>query len=310
MRAPNHLEIKAICKSSINKIVESLALPSPQKIRMDDQGWVNICFFVDDSVVIRFNARDVQLPKFHREQVAFDILKDKLPVPDCLVLDDSRTLSPFDYMVCEKIAGENLEQSWPALSEKNKEALSFQAGQVLSLIHSVGINYFGEISGRGPFPKTKTWTEYLSFILNYHLDEAMALSLFTKEKRNSFLKSFKNHAELFDKFETPKLVHGDFHLGNLLYKDEKITGVLDFEWACAGDPLFDMSNQLRDMDNTWPGSQKNFNRGYGIKMFSEEDRKKMKVYAMIKNIELCVVAKKFFSEQEALEYVKITESNY
>ncbi len=310
MRAPNHLEIKAICKSSINKIVENLTLPSPQKILMDDQGWVNICFFIDDSVVIRFNARDVHLPKFHREKVAFDILKGKLPVPDCLVLDDSRTLAPFDYMVCKKIEGKNIEQNWSHLSDKIKNSLSFQAGQVLSQIHSVELNYFGEISGRGPFPKTKTWTEYLAFILDYHLEEAMGLSLFTNEKRHSFLTSFKNHAEIFDEFENPMLIHGDFHLGNLLYNQEKITGVLDFEWALAGDPLFDMSNQLREMDKTWPGSQESFNRGYGIKMFSDEDLKKMKVYAMIKNIELCVVAKKFFSEQEALEYVKITESNY
>lgn len=310
MRAPNHLEIKAICKKSINKIVDSLALPTPQEILMDDQGWVNICFFIDDSVVIRFNARDIQLPKFHREKVAFDILKNKLPVPDCLVLDDSRTLAPFDYMVCKKIEGKNIEQSWAHLSEKLKSVLSFQAGQVLSQIHSVELNHFGELSGNGPFPKTNTWTEYLAFILNYHLEEAMALSLFTAEKRNSFLNSFKNHAHMFDKFETPKLVHGDFHLGNLLSDQEKITGVLDFEWACAGDPLFDMSNQLREMDKTWPGSQENFNQGYGIKMFSEEDLKKMEVYAMIKNIELCVVAKKFFSEEETLEYVKITESKY
>ncbi len=64
------------------------------------------------------------------------------------------------------------------------------------------------------------------------------------------------------------------------------------------------------MDEKWPGSQEAFNRGYGVQNFADEEIAKMKVYSMIKIIELCVVSKKFFSEEECKEYVQITEDAY
>lgn len=36
------------------------------------------------------------------------------------------------------------------------------------------------------------------------------------------------------------LIHGDFRIGNVLISDTDITGVLDWEFARAGDPLFDL----------------------------------------------------------------------
>lgn len=37
------------------------------------------------------------------------------------------------------------------------------------------------------------------------------------------------------------LVHGDFRIGNMLVEDDEITGVLDWEFSRAGDPLFDLA---------------------------------------------------------------------
>jgi aminoglycoside phosphotransferase (APT) family kinase protein len=39
---------------------------------------------------------------------------------------------------------------------------------------------------------------------------------------------------------TPKLVHGDFRMGNLMFGPESIRGILDWELAHIGDPLADM----------------------------------------------------------------------
>jgi aminoglycoside phosphotransferase (APT) family kinase protein len=37
------------------------------------------------------------------------------------------------------------------------------------------------------------------------------------------------------------LVHGDFRLGNLVWRDARIVGILDWETARVGDPLFDLA---------------------------------------------------------------------
>lgn len=310
MRAPNHLEIKETCREVIRTIMSKLKVSSSEKIIFDEQGWVNVTVFVGDEFVVRFNARDAQLPKFQREKKAFKLLENVVPVPELVVFDDSKTISPYDYMVCKKIPGENLEEKWSALPEKDRETLAYKAGQLLAKIHSKEIDSFGEISAFGPFLKTKDWAHYLRHTLNYHLSEAMELNLFSAVAQKQFVNLFESQVKLFDQLKTPNLIHGDFHLGNLLFLNQDITGVLDFEWSCAGDPLFDICNNLRDMDSKWPGSQVAFNKGYGVQNFSDEELAKMRVYSMIKSIELCVVSKRFFPEEECEEYVQITENSY
>jgi aminoglycoside phosphotransferase (APT) family kinase protein len=310
MRSPNHLEVKENCRAAIQKIMAQSKLGSVDKVIFDDQGWVNVTAFVNDDFVMRFNARDIQLPKFQREQAVFNLLKGTVSVPELLLFDDSKIIVPYDYMICKKIPGKNLEQNWTDLSEQDGNLLAYQAGEILAKIHSIKSNEFGEVSALGPFPRTKNWGEYLRFILNYHLNEAMELKLFSSTVQKKFLDFFEARLKLLDSVTSPQLVHGDFHLGNLLFVDQKITGVLDFEWSLFGDPLFDISNNLRDMDSRWPGSQEAFNKGYGIKDFSDEEINRMKVYTMVKSIELCVVAKKFFSEAECNEFVQTTEANY
>ena len=38
------------------------------------------------------------------------------------------------------------------------------------------------------------------------------------------------------------LIHGDFWLGNILWQNNKLVGVIDWEDACIGDPLLDVAN--------------------------------------------------------------------
>lgn len=45
----------------------------------------------------------------------------------------------------------------------------------------------------------------------------------------------------------PGLVHGDYWLGNVLWKDGKIAAVLDWEFATLGDPLFDLAYGRLDL---------------------------------------------------------------
>ena len=39
--------------------------------------------------------------------------------------------------------------------------------------------------------------------------------------------------------ENPSICHGDFHEGNLLAKDGKVTGILDWSQCRIGDPVMD-----------------------------------------------------------------------
>lgn len=40
---------------------------------------------------------------------------------------------------------------------------------------------------------------------------------------------------------TPHLVHGDFHLGNMIFNEKEVTGIVDWELAMYGDFMFDLA---------------------------------------------------------------------
>ncbi|RYZ66945.1 MAG: aminoglycoside phosphotransferase family protein [Proteobacteria bacterium] len=310
MRTPDHLLVKQKCREAIPRILKEFGFDPSSDIIMDDQGWVNPCFFIGREAIVRFNARDQHIPKFQREKIVYDRLRTlNFPVPAEVRLDTSKTISPYDILIASRLNGSNLEQHWKLLESSAKSTLAFQAGQWLRKIHDVNIDTFGEISAFGPFPSTVTWPEYLKARLEYHLSEARELDIFSAELEMRFEAAFEKIIPLLEQTKRSRLIHGDFHLGNLLFEKHQITGILDFEWSCAGDPLFDLC-KLRDMDASWTGSQESFNRGYGVSVFDDSEFKKMRIYTMIQNIELCVVAKKYFPAKELRSYVSATAKGF
>ncbi len=50
-------------------------------------------------------------------------------------------------------------------------------------------------------------------------------------------------------------IHGDYHPGNLKYKDEKVIGMFDFDWAKMDTRCFDVSLAVNYFCSSWEGSQ-------------------------------------------------------
>jgi len=308
MRSSNHLAIKETCHSTIASLMTKHGLGIPTKIVMDETGWVNPCFFINDQFVFRFNARDPDLPKYQREKIAFDLLKLlDLPVPQKVILDDSKVLVPFDVLITEIISGENLESAWPRLSLDLRKKLAENAGKIFEKLSAVQMSFFGELSATGPFPKTRSWEEYLRAKLQFHLKESLEIKIFDHATVERFRDVLNRYSSVLSEVKNPYLVHGDFHFGNLLFKGDHITGVVDFEWAFAGDPLYDLCRWHQD-EEEWPGSKESFLKGCRKNNFSTSEAQKIKVYQMIRNVELCIVAQRHFTSEESETYKIVTLS--
>lgn len=307
MRTHNHLEIKRKCEESIPDLMNKYQLGKIQTLFRDDNGWVNPCFFINDRYVFRFNARDPGLPKFQREFFVFDILrKNKIaPVPSFVILDDSKELIEYDVLISEMISGKNIERNWKTFSTEEKELIAFEAGTYLPRLHTVEFNYFGEIAGVGPLPRTQSWIDFLKAKLTMHFNEARTLNLFSKETEALVWSILDQKKSTLAKITKATLVHGDYHLGNLLTINHKITGVLDFEWSFAGDSLYDYC-QWRTPNELWEGSHLPFLKASHKLNFSADEVERLDVYQMIHNIELCVVAALHFSPEELKDYLKTT----
>lgn len=306
MRSHNHLEIKKLCEKSIPSLMNKYNLGKVNSIVMDTEGWVNPCFFVNQSFVFRFNARDSGLPKYQRELFVFNLLNNTdIPVPKKVFLDDSKDLVVFDVLITEMIPGKNIEADWKNLNPDQKKEVSEEAGKILYKLNQHTFDFFGELASSGGLKKTKTWIDYLQAKLHFHLDEAKALGLIDKTTEAQVWKIYEAYTPELSQVTTSNLVHVDFHLGNLLHTDLKISAVLDFEWAFAGDPLYDFC-RWKDNSEDLAGSREGFLKGYNKIEFTLSESKRMDIYQMIRNIELSSVAKLHFSEAEAVEYLKTT----
>jgi len=62
-----------------------------------------------------------------------------------------------------------------------------------------------------------------------------------------------------------RLLHGDFHTGHIFAQHGKITGIIDFENAVSGDPLYDLALPLLYADIVGIQSySQDILRGYGV----------------------------------------------
>ena len=283
-------------------------LGSSSTIRVDETGWVNPCFFVDDRLVFRFNARDVGLPKFQREKIVFDLLEDSgLPTPRNVLLDDSREFAPYEVLISPKLPGANIEQDWPTLDLQTKQRLAENAGKLLTRLHEISFPFFGELANQGPLPRTSGWIDYVRAKLTLQLDRTARLAIFSDQQRQRFLEVFDSRVALLNEVTSARLVHDDYHFGNLLHEGSEITGALDFEWSFAGDPLYDYCLWYSEAD-LWPGSREAFLTGCGRVEISESERMRMDVYQMIGNLTLCAESRLHFPAEEAAKYREVAEA--
>ena len=203
------------------------------------------------------------------------------------------------------LPGKNIESDWKNLDISERAQISEDAGRIFYLLNQFKFDFFGELSSSGPLPQTKEWPQYLEAKLAFHLNEARDLDLFEPSIVAAIWNNFNKSMTNLSKIKSGKLVHVDYHLGHLLHKDLKVTGVLDFEWAFSGDPLYDFC-RWRDGHEDLSNSREPFLKGYNKNTFSDDELKCMDIYQMIRNIELSIVAQLHFSLEEAKEYLDVT----
>ncbi|GAK11721.1 aminoglycoside phosphotransferase family protein [Geomicrobium sp. JCM 19039] len=162
-----------------------------------------------------------------------------LPIP---VVHRTNVVNGIHYMFSERATGK------PIVSyEKSTQGhILINLTLVYSKIANTKTNgKFGWIDPKG-HAKLTSWPEVLE---SFFIEEADGFygnwkTLFEDEilEREPFDQGFKKMMELASYApKTSFLVHGDFHLGNMLSDGEKVTGIVDWEMAMQGDFMFDLA---------------------------------------------------------------------
>lgn len=191
------------------------------------------------------------------------------------------------------MGGESLEKKWDQLSESDKHDTVQQVARWLKEIHSLELSHFGGLSEDDP--KFDTWTEYLIYRATYDFEACQKDALLPASDLNAVLTIIKDRSHLLNKIDSPKLIHGDFHFGNILMNENKITAIIDWEWSFAGDPLFDFLVRSNINGECFDGFEV-LTRAYDLKWpLSPEKHQMFRVYQLISAIELIWVSHRYLA---------------
>lgn len=196
---------------------------------------------------IPFNSQ-----KLEREKKTLELLNGKVCVPKVINYYEGDDTIPGALLI-SYIDGE-------PLTGNITEDLSYQMGVMLAKIHSISLKKYGEIETEGESDNPNVYIDSLREIYNKN-------SVFCEKVMDSKKLSMCN--EIFDyyfsKLPTPDgscLIHSDYRMGNILVKDSKVVGIIDFEVANGGLAEADFSLLKSEIFDIYNGSKESFFNGY------------------------------------------------
>jgi Ser/Thr protein kinase RdoA (MazF antagonist) len=118
--------------------------------------------------------------------------------------------------------------------DKISEKMAFNAGTILAKFHDAAKGF-----NVPPLPNRKLESELLRAIM-------IKDKLQDKYTNGTDFISIVEHLlqSVFLKASDTCIIHNDFRVQNVLFQDENISAILDFDWSCVGNPLKDLGHAL------------------------------------------------------------------
>lgn len=174
-----------------------------------------------------------------------------------IVAFESRPVLPRSFLVMRRLDGG---------PSRDPDALR-EAGRQLRVAHSVELAGYGslEVSGDGASGRRVSWSEVLAEKVS-GVPQLMSASVLTEPLASRAVR-FATDPELVG-FERPVvLLHGDLKEDHILASGSRLTGIIDWGDATAGDPLLDLAR----MSMAGPEVFGPFAKGYGFVRTDELD---------------------------------------
>ena len=160
-------------------------------------------------------------------------------MPKTLLIDFTHQLIERDYMFQTFIEGQRWDDAWQELTAEENSILWGEFGGIMRQIHEVRGEMFGLPRPGFQFER---WSRAVVDRLERTLRAAGELGLDVTNLER-ILGTVRAHPAPLDEIQTPRLLHGDLWLFNLLIgrgeNGPAIVGVLDADRAWWGDPMAD-----------------------------------------------------------------------
>ena len=196
--------------------------------------------WLTDEYVVRVN-RDASL-RLHREAVLSQVLPDEVGYPP-LIQHGGEVGS--DWLVAQRLPGIPLSRAWPTLDvDARREAVR----QLATRLRSVHQTPCPRLDGLHDVPQlldpAPTGSQAVQRLLNA-IGRAADLPNVDASLMADATDLVTSTADALDPFDSATIVHGDLSFENILWDGERVTALLDFEYARPGPPDLDLDVLLR-----------------------------------------------------------------
>jgi len=199
-------------------------------------------------VYLRAERVFMQRPAFEfliEAKLAEHLRNQGVPVPEIFHTNFSRTLCPWDYQITRAAKGTRLTELEKPEDQFLPDALLEDWGRTLARVHRIEASGAGLLDPRalsegkmqGVLP---AWPDYLHLNLDAHVQACREIGAIDARQQDQIRRAFQA-ASAFLQSTPIRLLHGDPGHHNVFAAEGAITGVIDWEDALAGDPVFDLA---------------------------------------------------------------------
>jgi aminoglycoside phosphotransferase (APT) family kinase protein len=155
-------------------------------------------------------------------QVLEALAKSAVPAPRLVASDPDAISCDVPAVLMSRLPGRTRARA------RDLDAFARALAEPLAAIHEVGL----------PTPEL---TEYR----RYEVEGGHAPPLWTRHPA-AWERAIERHAAAPPPFD-PVFIHRDYHPGNLLWSSDRVSGIVDWAWSCAGPSLVDVAHCRRNL---------------------------------------------------------------
>ena len=181
-----------------------------------------------------------------------------IPVPEILDYSPEKNETP-EYLLVKKVKGANIELS--KSSSEEREKIHQSAGEILRELHNLTCSRYGRLNS-DLFGEEDSWIAFTDKFFTESI-KRVRLSPGLYEQFGKILEEeYESSRSQISSFFHPSFLHADFHLGNLLFKNGKVSAILDIDIVTSGDTNWDTGHYCHTFNIDRVNGIKNFRAGY------------------------------------------------
>lgn len=196
--------------------------------------------WIGHEVVVRINAQPND--RLRREASLARRLPDAVGYPRILSYGGE---VGADFLVLERVPGHPLSRWWPGMDRDQRRSAISQVADRLRAVHRTDASGVTQLN-HTPQLLTAARDGFDAVApLLAAIDDAMRLQYVDKQVLYRVGELVEATAATLTPFDATTLIHGDLTFENILWDGERITALLDFEWARPGPPDLDLDILFR-----------------------------------------------------------------